>query len=66
MNLTVTHAFDDAIIIQYMYENAVSDVFLTGKPFFRRTHPALASATIAFSLFHSSLSDSNFIACVPT
>ncbi|RAP71073.1 hypothetical protein ACZ87_02119, partial [Candidatus Erwinia dacicola] len=37
---------------RFKYENAVFVVFLTGKPFFRRTDPAQASAAIAFSPFH--------------
>ena len=53
MNLTPTHTFHDGVIRQYMYEYVVFDVFLTGKPFFRRTDPALASAAIAFSPLHA-------------
>ena len=65
MNLTPTHTFHDGVIRQYMYEYVVFDVFLTGKPFFRRTDPALASRSHRFFSTPRSLSDSNSIACVP-
>lgn len=52
MNLTLAHTFDDGVIRQYMYEYVVFDVFLTGKPFFRRTDPALTSPAIVFSPLH--------------
>lgn len=53
MNLTAAHAFDYAVIHQYMYENAAFDVFLTGTPLFRRTDPIQTFATIDFSPFHT-------------
>lgn len=53
MNLTADHPFDNAVIHHYIYENAIFDVFLTGKPLFRRTEPIQAFATIAFSPFHA-------------
>uniref|UniRef100_UPI0035CCE689 hypothetical protein n=1 Tax=Morganella morganii TaxID=582 RepID=UPI0035CCE689 len=53
MNLTANHPFDNAVIHHYIYENTVFDVFLTGKPLFRRTDPIQAFATIAFSPFHA-------------
>ena len=38
---------------RFKHKNAVFVVFLTGKPFFRHTDPAQASAAIAFSLFYA-------------
>ena len=53
MSLMADHPFDNAVIHQYIYENAIFDVFLTGKSLFRRIDPIQAFATIAFSPFHA-------------
>ncbi len=53
MNIRTNYPFDAADVRSFKYENAVFVVFLTGKPFFRHTNPAQASATIAFSPFHA-------------
>jgi hypothetical protein len=53
MNLTEDHPFDNAALHHYIYENAVFDVFLTGKLLFMRTDPIQVFATIAFSPFHA-------------
>ncbi|WP_222704105.1 hypothetical protein, partial [Candidatus Erwinia dacicola] len=53
MNVRTNYPFDAALVRRFKYENAVFVVFLIGKPFFRRTDPAQASAGIAFSPFHA-------------
>ncbi|NJD85337.1 hypothetical protein EWM60_07810 [Candidatus Erwinia dacicola] len=65
MNVKTNYPFDAALVRRFKYENAVFVVFLTGKLFFRHTNPSQASATIAFSPFHATISDSHAIACVP-
>lgn len=52
MNFIAHHPFDDAVVHEPVCENAVSDVFLTANPFFRRTDPVQASEAIVFSPFH--------------
>lgn len=53
MNFIAPHPFYEAVVHQYMYQNAVFDLFLTGTPVFRRIDPIQASATIDFSPFHA-------------
>ncbi len=54
MNVRTNYPFDAAVVRRFRYENAVFVVLLTGKPFFRHTDPAQASAAIAFSPFPAS------------
>ena len=65
MNSTALYPFYDAVFHLYMYENAVFDVFLTGKPFFRRTDPDSGIRSHRFFSIPRSLSDSNSVAWVP-
>ncbi len=53
MNVRTNYPFDAAVVRRFKYKNAIFVVFSTGKPFFRHTDPAQASAAIAFSPFHA-------------
>ncbi len=60
MHFIAHHPCDDRVMRESVCENAVSDVFLTVKPFFRRTDPVQASEAIAFSPFHTA-----FLTAIP-
>nr|WP_162475544.1 hypothetical protein [Candidatus Erwinia dacicola] len=53
MNVRTNYPFDAVAVRRFKYENAVFVVFLTGKPFFRHTDLAQASAAIVFFPFHA-------------